>query len=65
MQTVQKTVLVVDVCPCDQQREVPAVQRLNHPAPGSVHPRSGGHLCCAAENRQNSTGAVLGCLGGC
>ena len=31
----------------------------------SVHTQSGGHSCCAAENRRDSTGAVLGCLGGC
>ena len=32
-------------------------------APDPVHPHSGGHSCCAAENRRNFSGAVLGGLG--
>ena len=48
VQTVQKTVLGVDVPVINSDK--------------FLHPQSGGHSCCAAEHRRNSTGAVLGCL---
>ena len=36
--------------PCDQQRQVPAVQIFSNPrAPDSVHPLSGEHSCCVTD----------------
>ena len=50
---------------CDQQRQVPAVQRFESCAPDSVHPLSGEYSCYATDFRRDSTGAVLGVLGSC
>ena len=51
--------------PCDQQRQVPTVQRFESSCPDSAHPQSGEHSYCASDFRRDSTGAVLGFLGSC
>ena len=50
VQTVQKTVLGVDVLVIYSD-ELPRSRGSNPGAPDSVLPQSGGHSCCAAENR--------------
>ena len=59
MQTVQKTVLGVDV-PVISSDKLPQSRGSNLRAPDSVHPLSGEHSCCATDFRRDSTGAVLG-----
>ena len=60
--------------PCDQQRQVPAVQRFESSCPRFSSSLSGEHSCCAtgAVLGQGgdlpvvaTTGAVLGVLGSC
>ena len=62
VQTVQKTVLGVDV-PVIYSDKFPQSSGSNPRAPDSGHPLSGEHSCCATDFRRDSTGAVLGVLG--
>ena len=64
MQTVQKTVLGVDVLVISSDK-FPQSRGSNPRAPDSAHPQSGEHSCCVTDFRRDSTGAVLGGLGGC
>ena len=64
VQTVQKTVLGVDV-PVINSDKFPQFRGSNPRAPDSAHPESGEHSCCATDFRRDSTGAVLVVVLGC
>ena len=64
MQTVQKTVLGVDVHVISSDK-FPQSRGFESSAPDSAHPQSGEHSCCATDFRRDSTGAVLMVVLGC
>ena len=64
VQTVQKTVLGVDV-PLISSDKFSQSRGSNPRAPDSAHLQSGEHSCCATDFRRDSTSAVLGFLGSC